>query len=84
MKVTPEDYQNFITKAKVAGGRTAEIACPECHREYDVLAPQPGDVWDTLSECPFCNKTYIKIVTHNTAKGQKIPGGLLCLDSLQG
>ena len=69
-----QEYQAFIAKVKAHGGRLLQFPCPCCHKEIETLAPSGRSVWDTLATCPFCEGTFIKVVTATGVQTDTLSG----------
>lgn len=57
-------YLCYIAKRRKSGGRLMSYSCPSCGETIETPVPSSkGEVWDTLSECPFCEGLHFKIST---------------------
>lgn len=55
--------EKFYEKAKERGANIQAFTC-SCGYENKALAPNVnGDVWDSMTFCPSCDKAYFKKVT---------------------
>ncbi|SEL25484.1 hypothetical protein SAMN04487787_108134 [Kosakonia sacchari] len=68
-----QEYQAFIARVKERGGQVLMFSCPRCHEKIDTPAAPLGDVWDSISTCPFCSAMFVKYVTHNSVTTAAMP-----------
>lgn len=47
--------------------------CPHCKRKVPSQTPEPGQVFDTMTTCPYCEKMYFKTVKANGHTTTKMP-----------
>lgn len=55
-------YRKHIERRMTRGERLASYQCPHCAGEIKCSIPPIGQVYDSLVECPHCNKLHGKIV----------------------
>lgn len=55
-------HNEHIARLKQNGVRLAEYACPSCGMTIEVIMPARGQVYDSMVECPHCEKMHFKIV----------------------
>ena len=68
-----QQYQAFIARVKERGGKVLMFSCPHCHEEIETPAAPLGDVWDSISTCPFCSAMFVKYVNHNSVTIRPMP-----------
>lgn len=68
-----QQYQAFIARVKERGGKVLMFSCPHCHEGIETPAPPQGDVWDSISTCPYCAAMFVKYVTHNSITTAAMP-----------
>lgn len=65
MSTLLERYNAYMAKWE---GNRQTLAMPCCGQELEVQAPsEPGEVWDSMIECPYCGEHSFKVVTHDKA-----------------
>ena len=66
-------YQQWIRKARTRGmNAVAYYSCPACAKVIGTLAAPFGEVWDSLSVCPFCGDLHFKVVDGDTVSATSI------------
>ena len=59
-------YRSWLNLAKDNGTKLVAYNCPAClEKLYTVLAPD-DEVWDTFSNCPFCQSLLFKVTSGST------------------
>lgn len=70
------DYQAFIQRYKAAGKPLAAYNCPVCDFQIETPKPKPGDVYDSLTLCPECDRVHYKVVNSDgQVSAQPMYGG---------
>lgn len=62
-------YTEYNNRLKAQGIEMVAFDCPACKLSIETQPAPKGDVWDTLSECPYCNAMYMKFTEGQTAYG---------------
>lgn len=68
-----QKHDEFIAKAKESGAKTLTYRTPCCNKEVEDRVPPKGDVWDTMTVCPHCEKHFFKTATASKIVGELIP-----------
>ncbi|OVZ94895.1 hypothetical protein CBW58_02140 [Yersinia frederiksenii] len=68
-----QQYQAFIARVKERGRKVLKFSCPHCHEEIETPAAPQGDVWDSISTCPFCEGMFVKYVNHSSVTVRLMP-----------
>lgn len=68
-----QQYQAFIARVKERGGKVLMFSCPHCHEDIETLAAPPGEVWDSITTCPFCDAMFVKYATHHSVTTVAMP-----------
>ena len=69
-----QEYKQFILVVKKDGGILLKFQCPYCQEEIETLVAPGKAVRDSLTTCPYCQGTFMKIATA-TRVATAIPGG---------
>ena len=66
-----KESNKYFENAEKKGAHVMSFDCLGCGFTVKSLAPEvEGEVWDSMTFCPNCDKTYFKIVT-NVSMGVK-------------
>lgn len=63
-------YTEYNDRLKAKGATLITFACPACAKDIETLPAPKGEYWDTLAQCPHCEKLYMKITEGKTARGE--------------
>ncbi|EBS6311375.1 hypothetical protein PL246_09755 [Salmonella enterica] len=62
------DYLTYIRQVESRNGKLITFKCPDCNQDIKTLATPAGEVWDTISTCPHCEQSFVKITKGNTVE----------------
>lgn len=68
MRKLKADYLTYIRRIKERGGSLISFKCPHCKFSIKTLPAKAGEVWDTISTCPHCELSFIKITNGPTVE----------------
>lgn len=69
MPTLMERYQEYNNRLKARGIKMVSYQCPCCSESIETQPAPKGEKWDTLSECPHCNRLYMKFTDGSRAYG---------------
>lgn len=58
-------YNVWLARARKNKRALAPFFCPSCYGELYTQRPPKGEVYDSLSVCPLCEVTFMKITDSN-------------------
>ena len=62
-----KESNKYFNSAEKKGANVMSFDCLGCGFTVKSLAPEAeGEVWDSMTFCPNCDKTYFKIVTNDS------------------
>lgn len=70
MAKSKEPNQNYsYWLARAIGNKTplAFYDCPHCDASVGTMLPPVGEVYNSFTSCPYCEKLYFKVVDNTTA-----------------
>lgn len=56
-----KDYKRFVSATKA--DEVIGYECPRCQVELKALKPPAGEVWDSVTMCPYCEGFFVKVVS---------------------
>lgn len=62
-------YTDYNDRLKARGINLIAFNCPHCAESIETHPAPAGEVWDALSQCPHCERMYMKITEGKTARG---------------
>lgn len=62
------DYLTYIRRVETRGGKLIIFICPDCGQDIKTLPAPAGEIWDTISTCPHCEQSFVKITNGNTVE----------------
>lgn len=66
-------YNECIARRKARGELLASYLCPGCFGEIECSIPKFGQVYDSIVECPHCEKMHFKVVHHDGLVETRMP-----------
>lgn len=57
-----EAYEQWLERMRAADMKLATYECPSCTGSIEALAPPKDQIYDSLSDCPHCEKMHFKVV----------------------
>lgn len=69
-------YSQWVADMKERGIPTIMYKCPHCLGSIVTCKAPAGEKWDTLSSCPHCDQTHMKLTDGANAKGV-LPRGVV-------
>lgn len=66
-------YTDYNDRLKARGIKLIAFACPECGESIETQSAPKGEVWDALSDCPHCERMFMKITEGGIALGVESP-----------
>ena len=71
MSATPgmQNHLRHLEQLKAEGHPLTTLPCPCCEQSIETAAAQPGEVWDTLTDCPHCEAVFLLITEGQRARG---------------
>lgn len=66
-------HDDYIARYKADGKRVHQYRCPECGNSIETPAPPKGDVWDSASSCPHCEKLHFMVAEYDEAYAKALP-----------
>lgn len=62
------DDLTYIRRIEERGGKLITFKCPDCHKEIKTLPAHKSEVWDTITTCPHCEQSFVKITKGTTVE----------------
>lgn len=71
MSNTPgmQNYLSHLAQLKAEGCQLITLCCPCCAKPIETAAAPPGEVWDTLCDCPHCEEIFLLVTEGSRARG---------------
>ena len=70
MKTLLQQHDDYVARVKASGAPTRTYRTPCCGKELEDPVPhEPGDQWDSLTQCPHCNALYMKVARADAIYG---------------
>lgn len=64
-------YELWVAAARRNGEKLTKFTCPHCETALHTLTPESGEKWDSMSECPYCRKFFMKVIS-TSAEGKAV------------
>lgn len=64
-----KQYTDYNDRLKSQGIKLISFNCPCCSKPIETMPAPEGDVWDSLSTCPHCDRMFMKITNGKNAEG---------------
>lgn len=58
-------YRSWLNQANENGTKLVAYNCPACLEKLHTVQAPEGEVWDTFSNCPFCQSLLFKVTKGN-------------------
>lgn len=55
-------YNEHTDRLKASGAKLTSYPCPACHGTIETIQPPGGQVYDSIVDCPHCEKMHFKVV----------------------
>lgn len=62
------DYLKYVRRVEANGGKLICFKCPDCRQDIKTIPAPRGEVWDTVSTCPHCEQSFVKITNGNNVE----------------
>lgn len=72
MRQLMADYRQYVQRVESRGEKLICFKCPDCHQSIKTLPAPDGEVWDTISTCPHCERSFIKITHGKNVEAEKL------------
>lgn len=68
MRQLMADYLKYVRRVEQNGRKLITFKCPDCRRVIKTLPAPAGEIWDTISTCPHCERSFVKITNGNNVE----------------
>lgn len=62
------NYKNWVITSEMNGVNLIPYNCPSCLEKLKTIESPTGEIWDTFSNCPFCQSLLFKVTQGKSVK----------------
>lgn len=68
-------HRDYIRRARAGGANIHPYRAPCCGKDLETTAPKDAQVWDSLTNCPYCGKLFMKVCRRFSVSVSLAPRG---------